>query len=243
MSIAKRSGLARTLGRIAEEIPGYGALRGAVLDALLEKQDAILEEFLETTIGGYLEVGNFEAVALYIQQNAEEPWLRDGLLRGFQEILDAIDELSRKCLMMLAADYLKMKAVPDRVYKQYARLFTEVDTTTLSPLLNLTDAIFEIGSQRIVIATGCAKDGEPGYYATAKDWSPRFFASQDIRWLIDDLISVLVRNRFLSDPSALGSVEDFPPDFQSRRYVAIVAEHQRGAWERLRGYLAPVRQA
>lgn len=182
-------------------------------------------------------------VALYIQQNAEEPWLREGLLRGFQEILEAIDELSRKCLIMLAADYLKMKAVPDRVYKQYARLFTEVDATTLTPLLNLTDAIFEIGSQKVAIVTGRATDGERGYYATAEGWPPRYFASQDIRWLIDDLISVLVRNRFLSDPSALGSVLDFPPDFQSPRYVAIVAEHQRGAWERLRGYLAPVRQA
>lgn len=245
MSIVKQSHFANTLHSLVDELPFVPALKVALRDRNMQKQDEELQRFIETTIGKYLDVGNLEAVAVYIQQQAHQPWLAEGLTRGFKDLLDSVDELSRQCLMVLVADYMKRTTVPDRIYKQFATFFTEVDAPLLKVALSIADTAESIGG---TFSGFGASNRRPRTY--------HVFCLQKPEAILPDGISeedffacyaALLRNGFASSftGATVSGIESEREELDKFAHVAFRAqiEHHGSLWKRLRGYLAPVRQA
>jgi hypothetical protein len=224
-----------------KELPFVAAVLAVLSGAFRSLNEARFQDFLEC-VGKPLGCDDFEAASKYVEENIDQPWMIEGLERGWRAALETLDPLARRCAYVMVADYMAQKREPDRLHRQFAHLLAEVDKATLAPLLRMADGVFEVGEQRVNILLGRASGGESGFYAAASGWPPQYIASTDIRWLFDDLVSILVRNRFLSEPGGFGSSHDFPPGFERGQKIAFVDEYQRGLWDQLRKYLEPVRQ-
>lgn len=230
----------QALAEGVKELPFVAAVLAVLSGAFRTLNEARFQDFLEC-VGKPLGCDDFEAASRYVEENIDQPWMIEGLERGWRAALETLDPLARRCAYVMVADYMAQKKEPDRVHRQFANLFAETDSESLRMLLRVTDAVYEIGEANVNLFRGPNHGGETGFYASGGRWEPKYIASHDVTWLIEELISLLMRNRLLAQPGGFASVEDMPPGFEKGRVVAVVDVYQRELWDRLRRYLEPVR--
>ncbi|MCY0990651.1 hypothetical protein OV203_26140 [Nannocystis sp. ILAH1] len=78
-----------------------------------------------------LDCNDPDSLRQLIQEQGDKEWVTEGLDRGFRKIMEATDPVAKKCILVMVADYLKRKSLPDRTYRQIGSLFIESDEQML----------------------------------------------------------------------------------------------------------------
>lgn len=231
------SRLAKTIDRIAENVPLYGAIKGAYLDSISSKRADQFDTFIDE-IAKYINADNFSAALLYIRAHANELWMAENIDKGFAAILGATDEVAKECIALLVADHINTKTTPDRVYKQFANLFSESDARTLKMMLAISQAFKEGGEQFSDIHDTTYVDSEMAFDLVAGEKSFRI-APWSNDQLFEETCEILSRGWFLAKPFGPPPVH---PDKQVREIMHLycIREYQIPLWKRLALYLEPI---
>lgn len=187
------------------------------------------------------------ALMALIQQNEGEDWCISGFEEGFQAVISSLDESAKKCALLLVSDYLKKANIPDRCYKQFAALFAEADEPILKIALQIGEALAQIQrlpndnvfvcvSTDMYYPNGAGElifevhlEGKEVHLLTPAPNLGHFSAA----------CKILIRNDFLSEWTRSGAIH--PKNYHIARFLGWVDPHHVPLWERLCGYLAPVR--
>jgi len=228
----------------AKEMPFAGSVM-AVLGGLHRGRTELkFQTFLEE-IGKPLAFGNAEAVVEHIARNIEEPWMVDGLERGWKALLETMDPTAKLCIYAMVADYMTQKKAPDRSHRQFGNLFMESDANILKTALFIADQIAEHlregGFPRATIVWVMEKGGDP------RQFFPELVlgGKKAVRLSEppDELALILVRNSLAVIETGLGGGYPDKSRFQVRSELGSIVPHQADLWKQLRKYLEPVRVA
>lgn len=234
----------KTVGRAAvEELPGVGALLALVEAASRrnrkKKFDWYAAELVEAT-----GLEDQRALVALIEQNQDEDWCTDGFEEGFRTVMSAVDETAKKCALIMIADYLKRHDAPDRVYRQFATLFSETDGPLLKVAAAIADAAESTGgafggfgaSSRNPRTYHIICMGKPEVLLQGPVDEEAFFACQAALQRVD------LASPFTGSSIQGGETEREELDkFGHCSYRTQVESYQRPLWVRLRRYLAPAR--
>ena len=204
------------------------------------------QDFLEC-IGKPLGCDNFEAATDYIVENIEEPWMLEGLERGWRAVLETLDPTARQCAYLMVADYMAKKKTPDRFHRQFGNLFMESDIQILHFVLEVVDILEAApkGARLFSLDISKEKTSEEVFFFIHRvehsaTHSYRVDSVPDTERLLNAL-ELLIRNGLCAPHSGLGGGH---PDHERFEYVdscAIFRDHHLALLATLRGYLEPVR--
>ncbi|MDC0716238.1 hypothetical protein [Nannocystis bainbridge] len=229
-----------TLARVLDLIPGLSLMRGAVEDTASEKERRAAETFLET-VRPYVDQGNFAAVSLYVGQRADDPGLHTLVQEQLRDIQSVDNELGKSCLVLLAVDRMQTPKVPDRLYRQLAKVLAESDVPTLRVMREMADAIHVLSSQFIALMAGTLDDG-PVSYMKAPGMDAVFLSREVDPLRFEAIIDFLVSHRMANRWEGMGSAHNKAAGIQdvSMQHLGRLDSHHQPPWEALRKYLEPL---
>lgn len=198
-----------------------------------------------------LDCNDPNALRQLIQEHGDKSWVTEGLDYGFRKIMDSIDAIARKCILVMVADYMKRKANLDRHYQQIGSLLKECDEALLRPLKAIAEALPNLKAPSAVLAK--VKVGK--WDLKNQIWVPEGADRYDligpdetfvqVSTPIDDnllrtIAELLARHRFFSGDRGLGLNHPDKEKAQREFEIGVVFAHHRSIWTQLRSYLAPV---
>lgn len=120
----------QAVAEAAKEAPGVGSVMAVLSGVYRGRGEAKFQTFLEE-IGKPFAFGNVDAVVNHIAENIEEPWMVEGLERGWKDVQETLDPVARRCVYLMVADYMTQQKPPDRFHRQIGNLFMDSDAALL----------------------------------------------------------------------------------------------------------------
>lgn len=238
---------AKSIGvALVEEFPGGGALRALLSAASNRNRERKFDQFADGLVQA---MGLADQVELFtlIEQHQDEDWCVEGVEEGFRTVLSSMDPTARKCATLLVADYLKCHDVPDRVYRQFASLFSEADSTILGIIAAISDAAVRAGG---IFYCFFHRQLGPGL-SICIGRNPERLEGEISLEDFAACCGILQRNNLAStwNGAALPGVGTAGQEINKREIDKLqgaiikmqVERYQRPLWDRLRTYLGPVR--
>lgn len=186
-------------------------------------------------------------LASLIEQHGDEDWCVQGLEEGLRTVMSSVDEIAKKCALLMVADYLERHDVPDRVYRQFASLFSEVDAPVLKAIRAISSAAGEGGGVFVgFLALNYNKKGT--YKSVCLGKKPVELNGDVSEEAFFVACAALQRNCLAAvwNGAVLSGVRDESLELDKFANSSIrmqVEAYQRPLWARLHGYLAPVSES
>ena len=230
----------------AKEMPFAGSVMAVLGGVCRGRTELKFQTFLEE-IGKPLAFGNVEAVVEHIAKNIKEPWMVDGLERGWKALLETMDPTAKLCVYAMVADYMAQKKAPDLSHRRFGSLFMESDIRILRFVLEVADILAAAQKGARLFSLNISKEKTSGdlfFFVHRVEHSAthsyQVESVPDTAELLSGL-ELLIRNGLCAPHSGLGGGH---PDHERFEYVdscAIFRDHHLALLATLRGYLEPVR--
>jgi len=183
---------------------------------------------------------DMSALLTLIEQNQDEDWCAESFEEGFRTVMSAVDEMAKKCALIMIADYLERHDAPDRTYRQFGNLFMESDVPILRALLGIAEAVRTLESDWVVFSAMHEVDHSSNFFES-RDQAERSIrlpplAEPSLMYTAADLLR---RHQFLATPSIMERSLPRTQTIAHDAYLGTMLPHQLPVWERLRIYLAP----
>lgn len=221
-----------------------GSVMAAVNGVIRGRNETKFQTFLEE-IGKPLAFGNVDAVVDHIAENIEEPWMADGLERGWKTAQETLDPLARRCLYLMVADYMSAKRSPDRFHRQFGNLFMESDASILRLMWRIAQVAMSFQLRLFFISESRKEHGEAAErFYDMQDYGTGCVQFEDITLSssspLYDACDVLQRNGFLSPHQGTFGMTHARKEFGVFGVLGVTTKNQCPLWGRLYEYLSPV---
>lgn len=232
-------------------VPGASAVAagvGGVLNwVLLGRQRRRDREFLGGVAGtlGRSE----EELTAEIESSWEETWVQELLCRGLVDLDQCVDELAKKCLCILVADYWGRSHSPTLLYRRCAAILRDSDAELLARLklvLSLhAEARENAGAGNRYLILRRKRDGADGartlvvQAGTIGQPEPRESRAVRVDWNIDQVADMLVTHGFAARFTGMSSSR-FAPEGESANPLLKFSSEADDELASLAKYLVPV---
>lgn len=251
----RRDTLRQALAEGAKEAPLVATVLAVLSGLFRGLNESRFQNFLEC-VGKPLGCDDFEAASKYVEENIEQPWMVEGLDRGWRAVLETLDPLARRCAYLMVADYMAQKKEPDRFHRQFGNFLMESDAQVLAIFLRISNLLDEKEVDWCGIILAMRKShpdpftGRPTrppvllprceiqLFRDGENYDAIAFGFEDFREACD----VLRRNSLISPWSGEEWKHPHPNVFEVDEHVGIIDERQMERWRRLREYISPLEQ-
>ena len=230
-----------TAAALGEKVPGVATAMAAIDVFRRRKWEKRFEVFMAQLMV-FLDKKNPLSLQFWIEEHGEEDWMVDGFERGFRLLMETMDEVAKKCALVMIAHYLNKATAPDRVYRKFGDFFQQADYRVLEMTERLSEAAVQIqmGDAHTFCLT-VIKHNQTQHVSytliTAGVGRARALTVEGIRDqnLLRDTCDVLIRSGLLSThASPLDNTGEIP--------WGKAEIHQINLWRMLHIFLAPIRE-
>ena len=239
----------QALAEGVKELPFVAAVLAVLSGTFRTLNEARFQNFLEC-VGKPLGCDDFDAATKYVEENIEQPWMVEGLERGWRAVLETLDPFARRCAYHMVSDYMAQKKTPDRFHRQLANFFMEVDTQVLELFLRISDLLDEKGADWACLVIGRRRSPDP-FMPSPTVSLPRYELQifrdkvryDAIAYEVDELreaCSIFLRNSLLTPWAGESWEHPHPGAYEIDELIGIIDERKMDRWRDIRRYVAPL---
>jgi hypothetical protein len=216
--------------------------------ALRKRIDRNADEFFEY-LSQALDHETPETLLFELEQRLTSPKTQDAVSDGFLDMMECVDEESKKCMALLVADYIKNADSPDAFYRRVGTILKSCSASELGAIRTTVDHLVEMILET-KSRTACAiKENDGNFWvirATAQtaggetvQQHPSHSTAQKKPKDFKTAIRLLSQEGFGSKPE--GAFGSYYTDGSDEGTVVLrMSPDQIPLFERLRTYLIPV---